>query len=180
LSGVAQCDIVGAGTALLEAARDTEVGRQMAQATDNGRETSRGSGSSSFGDFLIERRERLGMNQTMLADAAGISKSAINAMEHGRVRLPGPERRRAIAAALKVRHVDLLVAAGELDPDEVRGEVPEIETDTPQGKLAEVAWHLTKRQAESLLNLISAWGTARGRLDRALKAAPAETEDASV
>lgn len=55
----------------------------------------------------------------MLADRAGLRRSDVNAIEHGRVTLPGADKRRKLADALGIRHVDILVAAGELSEDEV-------------------------------------------------------------
>lgn len=70
-------------------------------------------------EWLIEQRERRGWTQAMLADKAGLRRSDINAIEHGRVTLPGAQKRRAIAKALGVSHEVLLVAAGELTPEEI-------------------------------------------------------------
>ena len=48
-----------------------------------------------------------------------MTKAAVSAIELGNVKLPTPERLRAIAEILGLRHVDLLVAAGLLNADEV-------------------------------------------------------------
>lgn len=68
--------------------------------------------------WVIEQRERRGWSQAMLADKSGLSRSDVNAIEHGRVTLPGAAKRRALASALGVSHEALLVAAGELLPEE--------------------------------------------------------------
>jgi transcriptional regulator with XRE-family HTH domain len=73
----------------------------------------------SFAAWLIEQREARGWTQAMLADRAGVRRSDVNAIEHGRIALPGAEKRRRLAEALGLRHVDVLVGAGELAPDEV-------------------------------------------------------------
>lgn len=69
--------------------------------------------------YVIHRREQLHMAQSELADKAGLPRAYVNALETGRIGLPNAERRRLIADALGVRHVDLLLAADEISPDEV-------------------------------------------------------------
>jgi transcriptional regulator with XRE-family HTH domain len=72
-----------------------------------------------FGAYVRERRERLGLSQTDLADLVGIRKGYMSQIESGKIGLPGADLRRRLAAALRVRHVDLLIAAGELTADEI-------------------------------------------------------------
>jgi len=74
-------------------------------------------------DFIISRREDLGWNQTELANHSGVPRTTVNRVEKGTTKLPEADVRRKLAAALGVRHVDILIAAGELAEDEV--EFPE-------------------------------------------------------
>jgi transcriptional regulator with XRE-family HTH domain len=78
-------------------------------------------GMDTFADFVRARRETLGMTGVDLATQADLTKSEVSAIENGRIKLPGADKRRRLARALRMRHVDLLVAAGELAPDEVPG-----------------------------------------------------------
>lgn len=72
-----------------------------------------------FGAFVRERRERIGLSQTELADRVGIRKGYMSQIESGKIGLPNADLRRRLATALRVRHVDLLIAAGELTRDEL-------------------------------------------------------------
>ncbi|MDQ3655303.1 MAG: helix-turn-helix domain-containing protein [Chloroflexota bacterium] len=116
--------------------------------------------------FVIERRERLGMNQTQLSIVAGLSKSEINAIENGRVKLPGASKRRALAKALRVTHLDVLVAAGELSLAEIpesgapvqpfpegdpRYKVFEVLPDVPDGDV-DTVWFLARHLANRSAN----------------------------
>lgn len=69
--------------------------------------------------FIAERREELGWNQTELAKRSGVPRTTVNRIESGVTKLPEADVRRKLAKALGVRHVDLLIAAGELAEDEV-------------------------------------------------------------
>ena len=74
-----------------------------------------------LGAFVAERRHQLGLRQADLADAVNAhDRTYITAIEKGRIRLPEQPMRAKLAQALGVREIDLLVAAGELDPMEVR------------------------------------------------------------
>ncbi|MCC6314843.1 MAG: helix-turn-helix domain-containing protein [Thermomicrobiales bacterium] len=75
--------------------------------------------SETLGEFVRRERERRGMTLTALADAAELSKSELSALERGKIALPGAAKRRRLAAALGVSHLDLLVAAGEITRDEI-------------------------------------------------------------
>lgn len=74
---------------------------------------------STLGEFVAKRREELGLNQTELAKVADLPRTTINRIESGTTKLPTPEFRRRLARALRVSHIDILVAAGELLADEV-------------------------------------------------------------
>jgi transcriptional regulator with XRE-family HTH domain len=75
----------------------------------------------SLADYIRNRRLALGWTQEDLAAQAGLTQPNISDIERMQTKLPSPEARRGLARALRVRHVDLLVAAGELAPDEVPG-----------------------------------------------------------
>lgn len=83
----------------------------------------------------------LSLSQVELAARAELSKSEINALLKGRVHLPGPDKRRRLAKALGVSHLDLLIAAGEITADEVReaGVVGVVERDADPQREALVA-----------------------------------------
>lgn len=61
----------------------------------------------------------LGLAQTELAEKAGLSKVQVNQIERGRTLWPGAETRRKLAAALGGFHGELIVAAGEITPEEI-------------------------------------------------------------
>jgi transcriptional regulator with XRE-family HTH domain len=75
---------------------------------------------STLADYVRTRREALGLNQTQLAERSGLPRTTINRIESGTTKLPTPEFRRKLAAGLGVSHIDLLIAAGELLPEEVQ------------------------------------------------------------
>lgn len=75
-----------------------------------------------IGALLRERRLALGLSQVELARRVGISQTYLSNMERGRIQLPDVEVRRRLAEALRMSHVELLVAAGELDAHELPGD----------------------------------------------------------
>lgn len=74
--------------------------------------------------YVVHRREALGMTQTELALRSGIAPTTLNKIEKGTTKVPPADTRRRLAAALSVRHVDILVAAGELTDDEIAAIAP--------------------------------------------------------
>lgn len=56
-----------------------------------------------------------------VADRGELPLSYVSALEAARIELPSPERRRQIARALEVRHIDILIACGQITDDEVPG-----------------------------------------------------------
>jgi transcriptional regulator with XRE-family HTH domain len=76
--------------------------------------------AAGLGGFLRRRRVDLGLTQEAVSDAAGIGRSHLSQIESGKIGLPNAAIRRRLARALALQHVDLLIAAGELDEDEVR------------------------------------------------------------
>ena len=69
--------------------------------------------------FVIDRMRDLGLTQTALSKAAGLAIADINGIVQGRIKLPGADKRRRLASALGVSHLDLLVAAGEITEAEL-------------------------------------------------------------
>lgn len=74
-----------------------------------------------MGTYVRDQRKRLGMTQEDLGQAVGISKGYVSQIESGKISFPNADLRRRLAVALGVRHIDLIVAAGELTDAEVPG-----------------------------------------------------------
>ena len=72
-----------------------------------------------LGSFIRHRREVLGLTQESVADAANIGRSHLSQIESGKIGLPNANIRRRLAEILRVSHVDLLVAAGEISAAEI-------------------------------------------------------------
>lgn len=72
-----------------------------------------------LGPFLLSLRESRGWGVTDAAAHIGMSKSHLSQLEKGKIGLPSAALRRQIAEAYGVRHVDILVAAGELEASEI-------------------------------------------------------------
>lgn len=99
-----------------------------------------------LGVFIRQRRAFLGLTQESVADQAGIGRSHLSQIESGKIGLPNATIRRRLAKTLRVRHVDLLVAAGEVSEDEVRsGGAPQ------PSELDEIADRLSLDAREALL-----------------------------
>lgn len=73
---------------------------------------------STLADYIKARRDLLGWTQQRLGEEAGLTKSHLSQIEGGKIALPSAEIRRRLAKALGVRHIDLLIAAGEITPEE--------------------------------------------------------------
>lgn len=72
-------------------------------------------------ELVQARRRMLGLTQAELAERAGVSQTYISNLERGRNQLPKVQIRRQLAQALRMSHIDLLIAAGELDRHELPG-----------------------------------------------------------
>lgn len=75
--------------------------------------------NETLAELILRLRTARGWTQEALAERSGLNQPTIADIERGRSKLPGPDIRRRLAVALGVRHVDLLIAAGQLTPDEV-------------------------------------------------------------
>lgn len=94
-----------------------------------------------LGDFVRQRRTDLGLTQQELAARCGIAQGNLSDIERGRTTFPTAWVRRALAQELGVSHVDLILAAGELTPDELG--VTVVGGDTPGSVARE--WDELKR-----------------------------------
>lgn len=74
--------------------------------------------NGTLGDYVVERREAMGISQTELARRANLERTTVNRIETGTTKFPSAAVRRALASALGVSHIELVVAAGELSPSE--------------------------------------------------------------
>ena len=78
---------------------------------------------SRLGSLIRNQRMDLNLTQVEVADRVGISQTYLSNLERGRVHLPDVDVRRRLAEALRLSHVDILIAAGELDAHELPGSV---------------------------------------------------------
>jgi HTH-type transcriptional regulator, competence development regulator len=102
--------------------------------------------TAGLGAFIRQRRSSLGMTQESVAEQAGIGRSHLSQIESGKIGLPNATIRRRLAKTLRVRHIDLLIAAGEVSEDEVRsGAAPQ------PSELEELADRLPLDAREALL-----------------------------
>jgi transcriptional regulator with XRE-family HTH domain len=72
-------------------------------------------------ELVQVRRRLLRLTQSELAERAGVTQTYISNLERGRTQLPKVQVRRQLAQALRMSHVDLLIAAGELEQHELPG-----------------------------------------------------------
>ena len=93
-----------------------------------------------LGTYIESRRRDLGLSQVALAERAEVPSTTVNRIERGVTKLPSADVRRRLARVLGVSHLDLLVAAGEITPEEINqaGATPVIEHD-PSGPMARLA-----------------------------------------
>lgn len=81
--------------------------------------------TTKLGDFLLRRRNELGISRTELSELTLLSKVVIGALESGKTKkLPDPERLKSLAFALRTSQEELLTYAGYLDDTGIY-EVPE-------------------------------------------------------
>lgn len=121
--------------------------------------------TTSLKQFVRARRERLGMTQTALAARAGLSKSEVNAVENGRVILPGADKRRRLAQALGVAHLDLLIAAGEITAEESGPtSTAPFSLDDPRSDILDLLPQLSHEDAESAADYLQFLLTKRDQV----------------
>ena len=76
--------------------------------------------SDTLATLLEERiRTRYEGRQAAFARATGLSAAYVNHIVQGKIGHPRPEVRRMLASELGMRHIDLLVLLGELEPEEL-------------------------------------------------------------
>jgi transcriptional regulator with XRE-family HTH domain len=107
-----------------------------------------------LGPYLVRLREGRGWSITDAAAHIGMSKSHLSQLEKGKIGLPNAALRRQIANAYSIRHVDILVAAGELDADELPREGA-IREPFPRGTAkAEVVQRLAELPDEKAIDVL--------------------------
>lgn len=79
-----------------------------------------------LGAYIRNVREQRMWTQDDLAAKVGTTRAYISQIESGRTKLPNADLRRRLAAALGLRHIDLLIAAGEINADEVSTTTPTV------------------------------------------------------
>ena len=75
--------------------------------------------STGLAGYIKTRRGDLRIGATDLARAIGKSAAYVSQLEAGKISLPNADIRRRLAKELGVSHLDLLVAAGEIDRAEI-------------------------------------------------------------
>lgn len=78
---------------------------------------------ATLGEYLQHRLDELGWSQRELAARTEMKPSHVSQIVSGKIGLPNADIRRRLADALNVRHIDLLIAAGELADFEVSSPV---------------------------------------------------------
>ena len=107
-----------------------------------------------LGEFVKERREAFGLNQSALSRNSGVLRETINRIENNKTMLPSADTRRRLAKALNVRHIELLVAAGELTEDEIDPDIPQYQ-DPTMDALAQTWPHLDEDRREDLIRYVN-------------------------
>ena len=72
-----------------------------------------------LGGYIRDYLDRTGLSQTELATRAGVPRVTINRLVKEKTALPDADTRRKLASAMGVSHLDIIVAAGEIEPEEV-------------------------------------------------------------
>ena len=115
---------------------------------------------TTLGEYVRDRRTELGLTVTALAESAELSKSEISALERGRIGLPGADKRRRLAAALGVSHLDVLIAAGEITAAEIEGKQGVVRHDPtdPLQQLIAAAERVPNRELlRGVTDMLKAW-----------------------
>ncbi|HXH79563.1 helix-turn-helix transcriptional regulator [Nocardioides sp.] len=118
---------------------------------------------SLLGAYVRTYREGKGLTLKAFGDRIGKSKEYVSQLEL-RTKLPDADIRRRIAEAMGVSHLDLLIAAGELLPEEVTAAgkvgVVEEDADSPATVLVERlrSARLDAAQVEAIEIMLKTWG----------------------
>lgn len=115
---------------------------------------------SELGDWVKTRRELLGLTQKSLAGSASTSPAYISQIEGGRVGLPNADLRRRLADALGVPHIEIFIAAGELNRDELTAA-------GQQGVLPQPQYGASPPDLHKLMDQIE-WDSSRADMVRSL------------
>lgn len=78
--------------------------------------------SAQLGQFVARARADLRLTQADLAHKIGMSASFIAQLEQGYKKRPTKQTLRKLAQALGLRYIDLLIAAGEIDPEDIEAD----------------------------------------------------------
>lgn len=70
--------------------------------------------TTDLGNFIRERRERLGIGLNELARRSRLSQATLSKLENGKIEIPQPHRLQALARELDVDYEDLAALAGYL------------------------------------------------------------------
>jgi transcriptional regulator with XRE-family HTH domain len=103
-----------------------------------------------------------GWGVTDAAARIGMSKSHLSQLERGKIGLPSAALRRQIAEAYGVRHIDILIAAGELTSDEVDPRRQPAFGDTRLQAIADNWDQLTEKEKDFLLLVLEGNRRRRG------------------
>lgn len=141
-------------------------------------------GALAFGAALIKARDAKGFTQRQLADASGVSLSAIKAYESGR-NLPGARELREICQAVEVSPNRMLFGVEQPFSDRTTLDVLMQATSTPLDehllplRLGTLAVLLAPEERDALLTLATSLAIARHG-DEAVRAALHQTDGLAV
>lgn len=102
--------------------------------------------------YVAARRAELGLTQQELADRSGLKRDVIAGIETRKSKLPEPETRRKLARGLGVTHERLLIAAGQLLPEEASRvtEPRRFSPDSPYEAVLDILNRMDEREAQAL------------------------------
>lgn len=124
-----------------------------------------------FGTFLRDRRLAEGWTQEQVAARSGGALTAQEVSNYEQLsRVPRTNKRRALARALGLRHIDLIVAAGWLDPGEVPGGEPVVAV---VDELGELSARLDPDARATVLRLVRDLAEREARRAEASRPSPA-------
>lgn len=113
--------------------------------------------TETLAELVRRRRAELKLNQTQLGEMLGLSgkagQTAVSDIERGVTKWPDADRRRRLAVALGVTHLEIIVATGELRNDEIPAEGeprPLVGKTDPRGKIIAAALELPETDTRGL------------------------------